>query len=156
MKQVLQNRKDGTPSVVDVPVPALQKGRVLVRTAASLISSGTERAAVEMLGKGLVQEARERPDLVRAVMEKARREGLLNTFSAVRDKLSAATALGYSAAGTVIAVGEDVTEFRVGERVACAGVGFASHAEAMGLVSASPQGCRITFLSLARRFRPAP
>lgn len=114
-------------------MPALQKGRVLVRTAASLISSGTERAAVEMLGKGLVQEARERPDLVRAVMEKARREGLLNTFSAVRDKLSAATALGYSAAGTVIAVGEDVTEFRVGDRVACAGVGFASHAEAISV-----------------------
>ena len=75
MKQVLQNRKDGTPSVVDVPVPALQKGRVLVRTVASLISSGTERAAVELLGKGLVQEARERPDLVRAVMDKARKEG---------------------------------------------------------------------------------
>ena len=117
MKQVLQNRKDGAPSVVDVPVPALQKGRVLVRTAASLISSGTERAAVEMLGKGLVQEARDRPDLVRAVMEKARKEGLLNTFSAVRDKLSAATALGYSAAGIVIGLGDDVTHFRIGDRV---------------------------------------
>ncbi|MFZ0061557.1 MAG: zinc-binding alcohol dehydrogenase, partial [Pyrinomonadaceae bacterium] len=133
MKQVLQNRKDGTPSVVDVPLPALQKGRVLVRTAASLISSGTERAALEMLGKGLVQEARERPDLVRAVMEKARKEGLRNTFSAVRDKLSAATALGYSAAGIVIGVGEGVSEFRIGDRVACAGVGFASHAEAIAV-----------------------
>lgn len=119
--------------MVDVPVPALQKGRVLVRTAASLISSGTERAAVEMLGKGLVQEARERPDLVRSVIEKARKEGLLNTFSAVRDKLSAATALGYSAAGTVMGVGDDVTEFRIGDRVACAGVGFASHAEAISV-----------------------
>ena len=133
VKQVLQNRKDGAPSVVDVPVPALQKGRVLVRTAASLISSGTERAAVELLGKGLVQEARDRPDLVRAVMDKARREGLLNTFSAVRDKLSAATALGYSAAGIVIGVGDDVTEFRIGDRVACAGAGFASHAEAISV-----------------------
>ncbi|MGI8918540.1 MAG: bi-domain-containing oxidoreductase [Pyrinomonadaceae bacterium] len=133
MKQVLQNRKDGAPNVVDVPVPALQKGRVLVRTAASLISSGTERAAVEMLGKGLVQEARDRPDLVRAVMEKARKEGLLNTFSAVRDKLSAATALGYSAAGIVIGVGDDVSDFRIGDRVACAGVGFASHAEAISV-----------------------
>ena len=133
MKQVLQNRKDGTPTVADVPVPALQKGRVLVRTAASLISSGTERAAVELLGKGLVQEARDRPDLVRAVMDKARKEGLLNTFSAVRDKLSAATTLGYSAAGIVIGVGDDVTEFRIGDRVACAGVGFASHAEAISV-----------------------
>ena len=119
--------------MVDVPLPALQKGRVLVRTAASLISSGTERAALEMLGKGLVQEARERPDLVRAVMDKARKEGLRNTFSAVRDKLSAATALGYSAAGIVIGVGEGVSEFRIGDRVACAGVGFASHAEAISV-----------------------
>jgi len=133
VKQVLQNRKDGTPSVVDVPLPALQKGRVLVRTAASLISSGTERAALEMLGKGLVQEARERPDLVRAVMDKARKEGLRNTFSAVRDKLSAATALGYSAAGIVIGLGEGVSDFRTGDRVACAGVGFASHAEAISV-----------------------
>lgn len=132
MKQVLQNRKDGA-SVVDVPVPTVQKARVLVRTAASLISSGTERLAVEQAGKGLVQEARERPDLVRAVMEKARKEGLLNTFSAVRDKLSTATALGYSAAGIVIGVGNDITEFRVGDRVACAGVGFASHAEAISV-----------------------
>ena len=89
--------------------------------------------AVEQAGRGLVQEARERPDLVRAVMEKARKEGLLNTFSAVRDKLSTATTLGYSAAGIVIGVGEDITEFRVGDRVACAGVGFASHAEAISV-----------------------
>ena len=119
--------------MVEVPVPALQRGRLLVRTAASLISSGTERMVVESGGKGLVQEARERPDLVRAVMEKARKEGLLNTFSAVRDKLAASTALGYSASGIVIGVGEDITEFRVGDRVACAGVGFASHAEAISV-----------------------
>jgi polar amino acid transport system substrate-binding protein len=104
-----------------------------VRTAASLISSGTERMVVESAGKGLVQEARERPDLVRAVVEKARKEGLLNTFSAVRDKLAASTALGYSASGIVMGVGADVTEFRVGDRVACAGVGFASHAEAISV-----------------------
>ena len=104
-----------------------------MRTAASLISSGTERMVVESAGKGLVQEARERPDLVRAVVEKARKEGLLNTFSAVRDKLAASTALGYSASGIVMGVGADVTEFRVGDRVACAGVGFASHAEAISV-----------------------
>ena len=104
-----------------------------MRTAASLISSGTERMAVEQAGKGLMQEARERPDLVRAVMEKARKEGLLNTFSVVRDKLSTASALGYSASGIVIGVGDDITEFRVGDRVACAGVGFASHAEAISV-----------------------
>ncbi len=104
-----------------------------MRTVASLISAGTERASVEMVSKGLVQEARQRPDLVRAVVAKARTEGLLNTLGAVRDKLAASQALGYSAAGIVIDVGEDVSEFQIGDRVACAGVGFASHAEVLSV-----------------------
>jgi len=133
MKQVLQNRKTGRPFVGEVPVPALQKGRVLVRTVASLISAGTERAAVELVGKGLVQEARQRPDLVKAVVAKVKNEGLLNTFASVRDKMAASQALGYSAAGVVAAVAEDVTEFQVGDRVACAGVGYASHAEMLSV-----------------------
>ena len=114
-------------------MPALQKGRVLVRTVASLISAGTERAAVELVSKGLVQEARQRPDLVKAVVAKVKSEGLLNTFASVRDKMAASQSLGYSAAGIVEAVAEDVTEFRAGDRVACAGVGFASHAEVLSV-----------------------
>ena len=133
MKQVLQNRKTGRPFVGEVPVPALQRGRVLVRTVASLISAGTERAAVELVSKGLVQEARQRPDLVKAVVAKVKSEGLLNTFASVRDKMAASQALGYSAAGIVAAVAEDVTEFQVGDRVACAGVGYASHAEVLSV-----------------------
>jgi len=133
MKQVLQNRKTGRPFVAEVPVPALQRGRVLVRTVASLISAGTERAAVELVSKGLVQEARQRPDLVKAVVAKVKNEGLLNTFASVRDKMAASQALGYSAAGIVAAVAEDVTEFQVGDRVACAGVGYASHAEVLSV-----------------------
>jgi predicted dehydrogenase/threonine dehydrogenase-like Zn-dependent dehydrogenase len=133
MKQVLQNRKTGRPFVGEVPVPALQRGRVLVRTVASLISAGTERAAVELVSKGLVQEARQRPDLVKAVVAKVKNEGLLNTFASVRDKMAASQALGYSAAGVVAAVADDVTEFQVGDRVACAGVGYASHAEVLSV-----------------------
>ena len=133
MKQVLQNRKTGRPFVGEVPVPALQKGRVLVRTVASLISAGTERAAVELVSKGLVQEARQRPDLVKAVVAKVKNEGILNTFASVRDKMAASQALGYSAAGIVAAIASDVTEFQIGDRVACAGVGFASHAEVLSV-----------------------
>ena len=133
MKQVLQNRKTGRPFVGEVPVPALQRGRVLVRTVASLISAGTERMAVELVSKGLVNEARQRPDLVKAVVAKVKSEGLLNTFASVRDKMAASTTLGYSAAGIVTAVAEDVTEFQIGDRVACAGVGYASHAEVLSV-----------------------
>jgi polar amino acid transport system substrate-binding protein len=81
----------------------------------------------------LVKEARQRPDLVKAVVAKVKNEGLLNTFASVRDKMAASQALGYSAAGVVAAVAEDVTEFQAGDRVACAGVGFASHAEVLSV-----------------------
>ncbi|MEK6283076.1 MAG: bi-domain-containing oxidoreductase [Acidobacteriota bacterium] len=133
MKQVLQNRKSGKVAVGEVPIPVAQPGRVLVRTVASLISSGTEKASVESARKSLVQEARERPDLVKAVIDRARTEGLRNTFNAVLGKLASSQALGYSASGIVIEVGKDVTDFATGDRVACAGVGFASHAEVLSV-----------------------
>ena len=119
--------------VADVPTPALQRGRVLVRTAASLISAGTERVAVDEGKKSLIEKARERPELVKQVIERAKTEGIIKTFNAVRSKLGSSTALGYSAAGIVLDVGDDVAEFRAGMRVACAGVGYASHAEVLSV-----------------------
>ncbi len=133
MKQVLQNNKTGRMEVSDVPTPAVQRGRVLVRAAASLISAGTERMAVDEGKKTLLERARERPELVKMVIERARTEGVMKTFNAVRSKLGSSTALGYSAAGIILEVGEDVTEFRAGERVACAGAGYASHAEVLSV-----------------------
>ncbi len=133
MKQLLQNLKDGEGRVADVPVPAAQRGRVLVRAAASLVSAGTERAVVELGRKGLLAKAKERPDLVRKVVDKIKAEGLTNALGAVREKLSASHALGYSAAGVVLGVGEGAEEFSAGERVACAGTGYASHAEVLSV-----------------------
>lgn len=133
MKQILQNFKTGEVTVADVPPPVAQSGRVLVRTSASLISAGTERMAVELGKKSLLGKARERPDLVRQVIKKAQTEGLESTINAVRAKLEASNALGYSAAGTVVAVGENVSEFKAGDRVACAGAGHASHAELLSV-----------------------
>ncbi|MCA1592543.1 MAG: bi-domain-containing oxidoreductase [Acidobacteria bacterium] len=133
MKQILQNRKTGEVKVTDVPAPAAQRGRVLVRAAASLISAGTERAVVDMNRQSLLNRAMEQPELVRKTIRRARTEGLMNTVNAVRSKLDSYVALGYSAAGTVASVGEGVTEFRAGDRVACAGVGYASHAEVLSV-----------------------
>lgn len=116
-----------------MPPPVAQRGRVLVRTVRSLISAGTERVTVDQGKKSLIERARENPELVKQVIQRARNEGLLNTFNAVRSKLGSFTALGYSASGVVSAVGEDVNEFRVGDRVACAGVGYASHAEVLSV-----------------------
>ena len=133
MKQLLQNLKTGEGLVADVPAPAVQRGRVLVRAAASLVSAGTERAFVELGRKSLLGKAKERPDLVGKVLEKVKSEGLLSTLQSVREKLDESHALGYSAAGLVVEVGEDVTEFRAGDRVACAGTGYAAHAELLSV-----------------------
>jgi len=133
MKQVLQNAKTGNVAVTEVPTPVARPGFVLVRTAASLISAGTERVAVETGQKSLIGRAIEQPALVKKVIDKARNEGVINTFEAVRSKLGSLMALGYSAAGTVAGVGDQTTGFRVGDRVACAGVGYASHAEVLAV-----------------------
>ncbi len=121
--------RSGDVTVGDVPPPTIQRGQLLVRTAASLISAGTERNTVELGKKSLLGKAKQRPDLVKQVIQKARTEGLMSTYTAVKAKLDGKTALGYSSAGIVIGVGEGVSGFRVGDRVACAGAGYASHAE---------------------------
>jgi len=133
LKQILQNLKTGAVTVTDVPAPVARRGFVSVRTTASLISAGTERMTVEAGQKSLLGRAVDQPALVKQVIQRARTEGVLNTIDAVRSKLGSLIALGYSAAGTVIEVGEGVTEFHQGDRVACAGVGYASHAEVLAV-----------------------
>jgi len=129
MKQVFQDARSAEITVAEVPAPKLLSGCVLVRTAASLVSAGTERASSEFAGKNLLQKARMRPDLVREVLSKISRDGLVATVSAVRSRLDQPSALGYSSAGTVVAVGEGIADLNPGDRVACAGVGHAVHAE---------------------------
>jgi predicted dehydrogenase/threonine dehydrogenase-like Zn-dependent dehydrogenase len=129
MKQLLQNMRDGKAVVAEVPAPAVRRGFALVRTAASLVSAGTERMVVEFAEKSLVGKARSRPDLVRQVLDKARREGILPTIRAAFNRLDQPMALGYASAGTIIEAGEGLEGFQAGDRVACAGSGFAVHAE---------------------------
>lgn len=129
MKQVLQDARTGDIEVTEVPAPKLVPGCVLVRIAASLVSAGTERASSEFASKNLLQKAKARPDLVREVIGKVQRDGIFSAFAAVRSRLEQPGALGYSSAGTVVGVGEGVTDIHVGDRVACAGAGYAVHAE---------------------------
>jgi predicted dehydrogenase/threonine dehydrogenase-like Zn-dependent dehydrogenase len=129
MKQIVQDVRSGETVVLDVPVPKPDPGMALVRTGASLVSVGTERTLVEFAGKSLAGKARARPDLVNQVLDKARREGLLTTADAVFNRLDQPMPLGYSSAGEIVAVGEGLQGYRVGDRVACAGGGYAIHAE---------------------------
>jgi predicted dehydrogenase/threonine dehydrogenase-like Zn-dependent dehydrogenase len=129
MKQVLQNMRTGKTSVEDVPIPTPRAGMALIRTCASLVSAGTERSVVEFAEKSLLGKARSRPDLVRQVLDKARREGLLTTVEAAFNRLDEPLALGYSSAGVITTMGSDMPGFQVGQRVACAGGNYAVHAE---------------------------
>ena len=149
MKQVLQNVRSGKVAVVEVPSPKVAPGCVLVRMGASLVSPGTERAASEFASKSLLQKARARPDLVRDVIEKIRRDGVVSAANVIRTRLDQPLALGYSSAGTVIGVGDGITSIRLGDRVACAGVGYAVHAEVANvprlLVARIPASSDISF-----------
>jgi len=129
MKQVLQNMRRGKTSVEEVPIPTPRPGTALIRTCASLVSAGTERSVIEFAEKSLLGKAHSRPDLMRQVLDKARREGLLGTVEAAFNRLDEPLALGYSSAGVIAALGADMTGFQVGQRVACAGGNYAVHAE---------------------------
>lgn len=129
MKQVVQPQGGGPVQVVEVPRPTVGATDVLVKTSFSLISSGTERAAIQQAQMSLFQRARSRPDLVRQVMKRVKTEGLTKTATAVRQKLGTDIALGYSAAGIAVEVGEAVSGVRPGQLVATGGASRASHAE---------------------------
>ena len=144
MKQVLQNSRSGELKIAELPVPAAGPGQVLVRNAFSVVSPGTERSSLSFARKSMPEKARSRPDLVQQVTKKLRQEGPMPTYRAVMSRLDAPAPLGYSCSGTVVEVGEGVVGLAPGDRVACAGAGYANHAEfvsvPMNLVARVPDG----------------
>ena len=133
MKQLIQNFKTGKLYVAEVPVPSLSNGLVLVENKYSLISAGTERSTVKVAQASLMGKARQRPDLVAQVLQNIKKEGLAATLSKVQTKLDSLKALGYSTSGTVVATMDTNGLFKPGDRVACMGQDYASHAEVVAV-----------------------
>lgn len=133
MKQILQSYRTGELWLAEVPAPSCPRGGVRVLVHASLVSAGTEKRIMDLAKSSLLQKAMKRPDQVRRVIQKIKAEGLASTWQQVNAKLDAPVPLGYSASGVVVEAGVDAAEFRVGQRVACAGVGYASHAEVIAV-----------------------
>ncbi|MBL0141890.1 MAG: Gfo/Idh/MocA family oxidoreductase [Betaproteobacteria bacterium] len=145
MKQVLL--KGGKAVVTDVPAPGAAAGNLLVRVEASCISVGTEAAGLAAAAMPLYRRALKQPKNVLLAIEMARTEGIARTTKVIRGMLAAGQSTGYSAAGHVVAVGERVEGFAVGDRVACAGAGIANHAELIdvpvNLAAKVPEGVSI-------------
>jgi len=129
VKTVIQNYRTGHLQVSEIPTASIRPAGILVQTRVSLVSAGTERIMVELAQKSLIGKAVERPDLVRRVIEKVKKDGLFSTIETVRSRLDNPMPLGYSSAGTIMEIGQEAEKFRVGDKVACAGAGYASHAE---------------------------
>ena len=144
MKQIFENLRNGEIEFFDVPLPNVGRGKVLVKNYYSLISSGTEKGLLEFGTKNLLEKAKARPDLVMQVLEKVRTEGILTTYQKAMQKLEDFLPLGYSCAGQVVEIGKGVKDFNRGDMVACAGSGYANHAEYVSvpenLVVKIPQG----------------
>ncbi|WP_191860166.1 bi-domain-containing oxidoreductase [Hanstruepera ponticola] len=129
MQQLTQKLGSGDMVIQEVPYPQLGKGMVIVKNHYSIISAGTEGSTVQAARKSLLGKAKERPQQVKQVIDTFVKQGPIQTYRAVMKKLDAYSPLGYSCAGEVIEVGEGVTGFEIGDRVACAGAGYANHAE---------------------------
>jgi predicted dehydrogenase/threonine dehydrogenase-like Zn-dependent dehydrogenase len=141
MQAVTLNFRTGAIAVEEIPSPQPGQRAILVQNRASLISAGTEGYIIRMARKGPLGKALDRPDLVRQVLQRARLEGLWNTAKVVRNLIDSPLPMGYSSAGEVVTVGQSTDSFRPGDRVACAGLGMANHAEQV--VVARTMACRL-------------
>lgn len=125
MKQIIQNLKTGETSLEEVPSPQVRKGHLLIQTTKSLVSLGTEKMLVEFGKASYLDKARQQPEKVKQVLDKIKTDGLMPTVETVFNKLDQPLPLGYCNVGKVIAVGEGVSGFSIGDRVASNG----NHAE---------------------------
>src|SRR5262245_61729860 len=132
MKQLAQKLKDGKPAVLDVPVPVVGSGMLLVQNAYSVISAGTEGSTVRAARKTLVGKARERPQQARQMLDLLKQSGPVQAYRTLSKKLDSYSPLGYSSSGVVVAIGKGVTRFAIGDKVGCAGA-TASHAEVIAV-----------------------
>ena len=140
MRQIIQSLNDGKTTLIHVPLPINNSRSVLIQTSHTLVSLGTEKMLVDF-GKGsFLQKAKQQPDKVKEVIAKVKTDGLAPTIAAVKNKLEQPIPLGYCNVGIVVEVGRDVTEFKVGDRVASNG----PHAEYVSvpknLVAKIPEG----------------
>jgi predicted dehydrogenase/threonine dehydrogenase-like Zn-dependent dehydrogenase len=149
MKQAVV--KKGKVIAENIPSPNVSKGSVLIKVHYSCISAGTEMSSVNTTKKSLIKRAIDSPEEVKEVFDFIKVNGIQKTIQKVRGVIDGGKQTGYSVAGEVIVVGEDVTNFQVGDKVAAAGAGIANHAEYVdvptNLVMKMPNGLEYKYAS---------
>lgn len=131
MKILQQSLKNGETTILETPIPSVKSGHVLIQVEKGVVSAGTERMLVDFGKSNYIDKARQQPEKVKQVIDKVKTDGLQPTFNAVKSKLDQPIPLGYSNAGRVIAVGNEVTNLKIGDRVISNG----SHAEIVSVPS---------------------
>lgn len=121
--------KKGKVVLVEVPEPTVSAGRILIKVMYSCISTGTEIAKVSSSGESAIRKALRQPEKIKKVFESITAVGLDKTLNLVQSKLGGYAPAGYSVSGMVVGIGEGVRDFKIGNRVAAGGAGFANHAE---------------------------
>ena len=151
MKQIFSTRKG--IQVLQVPAPLLAKGSILIEVHYSFISSGTEMATLkEMEPKSVTDNLIQSKEKVKKLFKYLNEIGIKKTISMVSDRITTEDTssnrlvpIGYCCSGTVVAVGEGVLNFSIGDKVACAGAGKATHSELVvvgeNLCVKIPNGC---------------
>ena len=134
MKQLIQNLNSGETSIIEVPAPSISRNKILIHTSKSLISPGTEKMLVDFAKSGYVAKAKQQPDKVKEVINKVKTDGIASTFEAVQNKLNQPITLGYCNVGVIKEVGDNVSQFSIGDRVVSNG----NHSE---MVSVSKNLC---------------
>ncbi len=152
MIQLTQNYKSGKLGLLEVPVPSLSKGMILVKNFYSIISPGTEGKSVKSAKLGYIAKAKQKPKEARLVLDSIKEKGLVSTYKTVMNRLDNPVPLGYSCAGEVIGIGREVSDLSVGDFVACAG-GNAAHAEVVSvqknLCARIPKGVDVKYAAFS-------
>lgn len=127
MKQVFI--KKGQAYVNNVPAPTVSSGNVIVQVEYSCISIGTEMTGVKASSQTVIEKALKNPSKIKKGLALIREQGFIQGLEIIKDRTESPGVTGYSAAGVIVEVGELITDLRIGDKVACAGAGYANHAE---------------------------
>lgn len=111
------------------PPPQIEPDRILIRVIYSCISAGTEMSGVKESSITISQRLLKQPQKLKDGINLVRNIGLNKTIALIKGLTEGGTQTGYSASGVVVAVGEEVTNVKPGDKVAASGGGLANHAE---------------------------